>query len=1013
MRLPFDQTNLRSPSQNRLSPVSSPRVQPLDLQTSANYAKLESLKQLGKGIFSIGDALFQNYAKEKEQEKKLQYEALGIDVQKQSLLLEEDLRSNPSSSQQDDENRINEFWYGKRAENESRFNELQKKYDLPEKELKVLFEKAQVGNLSIAMASRTRMDFETGLFQSGSGFDRDLEENRQNFRIQDAPQDRSEFITQMDTYFETLINTHSEGLNSAQEQTFQKSALDIVAGEKRRRLNEFEKRSVDSARANYGRELSNILSLNLRRDDAVKRVAQLVIEYGPNGKRAFDEETGVKQLATAEEIYDSEYAKRLIATDPEEFIRIYDSQKVGEESFLPSLNAEQRNDLRLKAQSELESLQKQGQGEARSAVQRTIREMLNPRTNLVQLKADFSSQILSVPPEDQPKYIVAMDYYESLRQSMPDPVKTNLPYLEKLLLQKDPDYHLSATEGQDPAIDLKRAGFLQFRQYINGIKELRESNAGLFWKQAHPDADPLDQTSIAGNINEQIRYLNADPRKLNQLIRVGKIKLMENNDMNNMVLSLQGLPSGTEYKQAYSEIISKSGAFAPYVLEKLGRDKREGGLGIEPSDYFYHVIRDPAILENLRSSVLNREQNNKQFREVMGIQQVDFNTQVQNHSSISNFRASYPMSNTSVSAFVSSSIEMVKGYAMELKKRDPDLGISEAIDRATTHLIDTNYAFVEPKYAGGTGRMVRIPRAEMGEITDDGKFEDALSVFITEVQENIEDPLIRETFADREWAWFNDSMDQGFDLYTRVQGGLDRWVKVEIGDNDKQPLIPYSKLRVMAEDPKVAEKAPGFISDVPVVGPVVETLDDMGAGGIGLQEGAKRVGKTSKGTGVQGFSTERAAEQLEQVGEAIGTGVNTLKETLPGVVDGVVDFFVESEEERAERIAERNARFERVAEKEAKRSGKKTETPKTEPVETSMEEISQIENEIAELGDFPNSGVVKRLLGEAKIASESESVIAGAEKIILRNLTNIRSLIAQEKTNRENMNDVLNSLKSK
>tara|TARA_R100000900_G_scaffold73819_1_gene58093 strand:- start:1692 stop:4730 length:3039 start_codon:yes stop_codon:yes gene_type:complete len=1012
MRLPFDQTNLRSPSQNRLSPVSSPRVQPLDLQTSANYAKLESLKQLGKGIFSIGDALFQNYANEKEQEKKLQYEALGIDVQKQSLLLEEDLRSNPSSSQQDDENRINEFWYGKRAENESRFNELQKKYDLPEKELKVLFEKAQVGNLSIAMASRTRMDFETGLFQSGSGFDRDLEENRQNFRIQDAPQDRSEFITQMDTYFETLINTHSEGLNSAQEQTFRKSALDIVAGEKRRRLSEFEKRSVDSARANYNRELSNILSLNLSRDDAVKRVAQLVIDYGPNGKEAFDEETGVKQLGTAEEIYDNEFANRLIDTNPAEFLRLYESQKIGEESFLPSLNADKRELLRQRAESELKSLIQKGRSEAVTAVQSTINEMLNPQTNLVRLKADFDSQIVSVPEEDQPKYIVAMDYYESLRQLMPNPLKTNKPYLEQLLLQKNPDYYQSETDGRDPAIELKRAGFMKFRNYINGIMELRENNGGLFWKQSHPNADPLEQSSISGNIQEQLRFLGADPRKLNQLIRVGKIKLMENNDMNNMVLSLQGLPSGTEYKQAYSEIISKSGAFAPYVLEKLGRDKREGGLGIEPSDYFYHVIRDPAILENLRSSVLNREQNNKQFREVMGIQQVDFNTQVQKHSSISNFRASYPMSNTSVSAFVSSSIEMVKGYAMELKKRDPDLGISEAIDRATTHLIDTNYAFVEPKYAGGTGRMVRIPRAEMGEITDDGKFQDALSVFITEVQENIEDPLIRETFSDREWAWFNDSMDQGFDLYTRVQGGLDRWVKVEIGDNDKQPLIPYSKLRVMAEDPKVAEKAPGFISDVPVVGPVVETLDDMGAGGVGLQEGAKRAGETSKGTGVQSFSTERAAEQLEQVGESIGTGVNTLKETLPGVVEEVADFFVESEEERAERIAERNARFKRVAEKEAKRSGKKTETPKTEPVETSMEEISQIENEIAELGDFPNLEVVKKLLGNAKFLSTSTKV-ASAEKNLQGILIRVRSLIAQEKTNRENMNDVLNSLKSK
>ena len=77
MRLPFDQTNLQRPSQNRLSPVSSPRTQSLDLQTSANYAKLESLKQLGKGIFSIGDAIFQNYAEEKREEKRRELELLS------------------------------------------------------------------------------------------------------------------------------------------------------------------------------------------------------------------------------------------------------------------------------------------------------------------------------------------------------------------------------------------------------------------------------------------------------------------------------------------------------------------------------------------------------------------------------------------------------------------------------------------------------------------------------------------------------------------------------------------------------------------------------------------------------------------------------------------------------------------------------------------------------------------------------------------------------------------------
>ena len=1006
MRLPFDQTNLQRPSQNRLSPVSSPRTEPLDLQTSANYAKLESLKQLGKGIFSIGDAIFQNYAEEKRQEKKLKYEAVGIQLQKESLKLEEDLRTNPSNSQQEDALRVNNFWFGEREDKPSRFKELLKEYDLPEKELKILFEKAEVGNLSIAMAARTRLDFETGLFEAGTGFDQELAENIQNFKIQDAPKDRNQFITEMDQGFEALINKYSQGLNSTQSQTFRKTALDVIRREKLRRLNEFENRSIDAARANYGRELNSILGLNLPRDVAIDRIAQLVVDYGPNGKRAFDEETGVKQLGSAEEIYDSEYAKRLIATDPQEFLRLHDSQKVGEESFLPSLNPEQREMLRQKAESELESLQKQGQGEALSAVQRTIREMLNPRTNLVQLKADFSSQILSVPVEDQPKYIVAMDYYESLRQSMPDPVKTNLPYLEKLLLQKDPDYHASATGGVDPAIDLKRAGFLQFKQYVNGIKELRESNAGLFWKQAHPDADPLDQTSIAGNINEQIRYLNADPRKLAQYIRNGKIKLMENSDMDNMLLNLQGLPSGTEYKQTYTEIISKSGAWAPFLLEKLGRDKRDGGLGIEPSDYFYSVIQDPAILENLRSSVLNRDTNNKNFSSYTTIQQSDFKKMVRSHEGIRNFDSSYPRSNRALSAFVESSIDMVEGYAMEMMSRDPGLNVNEAVDRSVNHLIDNHYVFVEPKFSGGTGRMVRIPRAEMGQITEVSKFEDALTVFLTEVEGKIQDPLIRETFNDREWAWFNDSMDQGFDLYTRVPGGLDQWVRVTVGDNDKQPLIPYSKLRVMAEDPKVAEKAPGVISKTPVVGPVVDTLDSMGAGGIGLQEGAKRAGKTSKGTGVTGFSTERAAEQLtnavETIGEGVSSGTETLfNDVLPGAVDGVVDFFTDTEAEKAER----RERFKRIAEKESGKTQKNSEI--SEPVDLTADEISELEKEINVLGDFNDLPVVRKLLNDAKFASTSTQV-AGAAKVVQNNLIQIRALIAQEKTKRENMNDLLN-----
>ena len=279
-------------------------------------------------------------------------------------------------------------------------------------------------------------------------------------------------------------------------------------------------------------------------------------------------------------------------------------------------------------------------------------------------------------------------------------------------------------------------------------------------------------------------------------------------------------------------------------------------------------------------------------------------------------------------------------------------------------------------------------------------------MFLTEVEGKIQDPLIRETFNDREWAWFNDSMDQGFDLYTRVPGGLDQWVRVTVGDNDKQPLIPYSKLRVMAEDPKVAEKAPGVISKTPVVGPVVDTLDSMGAGGIGLQEGAKRVGKTSKGTGVTGFSKERAAEQLtnavETIGEGVSSGTETLfNDVLPGAVDGVVDFFTDTEAEKAER----RERFKRIAEKKSGKTQKNSEI--SEPIDLTADEISELEKEINVLGDFNDLPVVRKLLNDAKFASTSTQV-AGAAKVVQNNLIQIRALIAQEKTKRENMNDLLN-----
>jgi hypothetical protein len=78
-----------------------------------------------------------------------------------------------------------------------------------------------------------------------------------------------------------------------------------------------------------------------------------------------------------------------------------------------------------------------------------------------------------------------------------------------------------------------------------------------------------------------------------------------------------------------------------------------------------------------------------------------------------------------------------------------------------------------------------------------------------------------------------------------------------------------------------------------------------------------------------------------------------------------------------------------------------------EPVDLTADEISELEKEINVLGDFNDLPVVRKLLNDAKFASTSTQV-AGAAKVVQNNLIQIRALIAQEKTKRENMNDLLN-----
>lgn len=983
MRLPFDQTNLRSPSQNRLSPVSSPRVQPLDLQTSANTAKLESLKQLGKGIFSIGDAIFQNYANEIRDEKKRNDLLIQYDLNEFSAEQKRDLENNPPDSFGDASARIRDRMYGNSeldGDNPGFAKQLAEKYGFSEKEMEVYLRKYEVENRLDAMVQQTQRENTAKVFNVTTKLDKGLTDYVQNFDINGYEGlSKTELSNAIDTRLLEIWKDSTEGLNTVLKQKLEIETYEDFKKIKQGFLGQYDTKINQENLANLGRKINSILSKNFEREEALSQIRSTLNTAEEEG--TITEAQKVEREQNAQALYDRTLYERLIREDPQRLLEMMQSQKEGEDSIFPGMSPLERMQKYNEVQNVINGNLAEGLSNTRKSLEDSIKQTLNPNQDLASLELFVESEAQKLPDEtERASYLMTFDYTKRLRGRIPaDPNKTNLPYLESQLLEPEP-LTVNANGEYDPSAAFKKVQVDNFKKQIKAIMDSRLSDMGRSWQMMNPQADPFAESSIKANLEHQIRFLGNPNQSLNSMVRSGRVRLLPNAVQEQAIVALESLESGVEYARALDTTLKNAGQFAPYLLEQLGRDKKDGGIGLEPSSYFNTVflqndqpeaIRNN-ILGNLRRSVRNRETNNKNFGVLAkGMPKVDFQRMIRTNETIKDFDASYPKNIPGVSAFVNSSIDMVEGYALEMLSRDTELTTNDAVQMAVDHLINANYVFLDPSFSGGTGLKVRIPRSEMRELTQE-QMEDALSVYYEEAIASIADPRIRETAEDRQWAWFNNPDDTGFQLYVRTED-LSSWAAVQ-GDFSQ---IKYEKLRVIASLPETTEKMSTGTQ-------VQEFLEDTG-----LRKSEEQIKK------------DRAA-----LGEApkMGTGI-TLWDILGSgfeLIQEGGEWIMESVEPKREYIKKREKQ---KPEEPKTRSAKKVVEPEENPLQ---EELTQLLNEARGMTE---SAGIEKLNEYASIANER--IRLNDQKGAQRYIRLVRAQLAEEKTKVQAMEDLLNFRKSR
>lgn len=869
MRLPFDQTNLRSPSQNRLSPVSSPRVQLLDLQTSANYAKLESLKQLGKGIFSIGDAIFENYARETQKEKERNIQLLGLDLNRDSIDLQQSFETTPSASALEDEQRIHEWYYGAPEGEKSRFQKLQDKYGISEKDMEVYFKRFEVNNLSKVMGLRARRDQDVERLNAKKYFNTTLLNEAESFDINSYPKEKGSFIDQRREELVGYLNDATKGLKGGLKTDVEAWGLDIINRELQQGIRLFDVRTQDANAAAFEEGYNEIMSLDLAREERLNRYASLINEYGDQGKGLFDEKATVEKMAQAEEEVDLAFAERLIATDPQQFIDLWEQQEPGKESMLPGLSVKIRGRLYDKALDAVNSINSERASAAQEVIDRTLTQMMRPDAQKSRLEADFNRNIELLPETKngkvyRAKYQSAFDYVKSLAYDFVDPLKSNRITILTALAKPAPQYYLDENGEGDPAIELKEAAHRQFIEYHKQIRDSRAKDPASFYAAKFQKQDALEyfeEASLDGSVREQTRYLTGEghvPITLAREVRQGRISLLPNEVKAAMLNELENTQEGVPYSLALQKYLTPAGKYGPLLMEELSRDKKNGGIGLELSAYHYTMPHSNAILQRIRTSELVRPELNKNKKTILGAkQETDFNQQIQSNEVFDGFRQSMAIGDTSSTQMINSTFEMVKGYALLLMSEGESF--SNAIEMANDHILGKQFAFLEPGF--DEGYKVRIPRIEMEDL-EEGQFQDALTLAAERALEGITSDAIRSTAEDRNFRWTNHPMDTGLLLYSQDPETL-LFVPVESDGGE----ITWSDLRALAsivdQVPEQPSGVGSFVEDV--VGDVGETIKEAGSSAMeSVQETVDSITESVEG-GIREIAIDPKAEAKESI----------------------------------------------------------------------------------------------------------------------------------------------------
>ena len=386
MRLPFDQTNLRSPSQNRLSPVSSPRVQPLDLQTSANYAKLESLKQLGKGIFSIGDAIFQNYANEIRDEKKRNDLLIQYDLNEFSAEQKRDLENNPPDSFGEASARIRDRMYGNKESEEPGFaKQLAEKYGFSEKEMEVYLRKYEVENRLAAMVQQTQRENTAKVFNVTTKLDKGLTDYVQNFDINGYEGlSKTELSNAIDTRLLEIWKDSTEGLNTVLKQKLEIETYEDFKRIKQGFLGQYDTKINEENLANLGRKINSILSKNFEREEALSQIRSTLNTAEEEG--TITEVQKVEREQNAQALYDRTLYERLIREDPQRLLEMMQSQKEGKTSIFPGMSPFERMQKYNEVQDVINGNLAQGLSNVRKSLEDSIKQTLNPNQDLASLE---------------------------------------------------------------------------------------------------------------------------------------------------------------------------------------------------------------------------------------------------------------------------------------------------------------------------------------------------------------------------------------------------------------------------------------------------------------------------------------------------------------------------------------------------------------------------------------------------------------------------------------------------